>query len=573
VGPASDIFSLGAILHEILTDGVPAFPGDSTLTRLRATYAGAPDLRGTVDVPDELAEACLWAMALDPSDRPQTALELADRVDSWLEGRRARIDAEALLAQAREAREKAGEGREKAGSLRAAANAELGTILPGSPESQKLSAWTRLEQADELDAQADLEEVHFEQLAHSALERFPTFGAGHELLAEHYRGRHEQAEAARDAREAARFELLLRLHETGDHAGYLQGLGTVDIVTEPPGARVTLHRQVLRARRLHDGEPEELGTTPIEGASLAIGSYVAVIEAEGHLPVRYPIEIKRDQAWPSARPGALQATPIVLPKAGSLGPDDIYVPAGWSPTGGDAQGAGSLPARDLWIDPFILRRFPVTWAEYIEFLNDAGAAADRWQPRETAAGPDQAGASLLTRDASGAFELGGRVGDWPVTNVDWASAMAYCDWAAERDGLAWRLPSELEWEKAARGVDERFFPWGYADDSSWRLTVEAHLGPPSPEPVSGHPQDCSPYGVRGLAGGVRDWILDPFLPAGPEITPEGCLVITSARDPEQPHGTRGGAWSLPDWVGRACVRGYHTPIHLADLGFRLARSY
>gem|GEM_PF-6404534 len=90
--------------------------------------------------------------------------------------------------------------------------------------------------------------------------------------------------------------------------------------------------------------------------------------------------------------------------------------------------------------------------------------------------------------------------------------------------------------------------------------------------MTGHPHDCSPYGVRGMAGGVRDWVLDPFLPGGPPVTADGRLVITSARDPAQPHGTRGGAWSLPDWVGRACVRGYHPPIHLADLGFRLARS-
>ena len=576
VGPASDIFALGAILFEILTDGEQAYPGTSGVMRLRASFAGIDEprrrLADSPSVPVELAEACLWALAPEPADRPKTALELADRIDSWIEGRRARAEGEGLLAQARESRAAAEAGRDRAAGLRAEAGAELGTIMPGSPEEQKLPAWRRLEEADGLDAQADLDEVRFEQQAHAALERCPDLAVGHELLAEHYRARHEQAEAARDARQAARFELLLALHDRGQHADYLGGTGRLSLSTAPAGASVVLQLWELRGKRLQLGAPRDLGAAPLDGVELSVGSYLATLSRPGHAPVSYPLEIRRGQAWQTARPGARGQSPVVLPVAGELGPDDRLVPAGWTPIGGDPNGAGALPARTVWIDSFVLKAFPVTWAEYVEFLNAVPEDAERFQPRATAAGPDQAGEALLARSGSGAFELGDRAPDWPVTNVDWASADAYCRWLAERDGLAWRLPCELEWEKAARGVDERYFPWGRTDDASWRLTVESHLGPPSPEPVSGHPTDCSPYGVRGLAGGVRDWILDPFLPAGPPITADGRLVITSARDPAVPHGTRGGAWSLPDWVGRACVRGYHGPIHLADLGFRVARS-
>jgi len=167
-----------------------------------------------------------------------------------------------------------------------------------------------------------------------------------------------------------------------------------------------------------------------------------------------PSKIGREQIWPIDRPGSRQPPAIPLLASASLGPDDVYVPGGWSPTGGDANGAGSLPARKLWIDGFVLRRFPVTWGEYVEFLN-AVDDSESWQPRDTG-GPDQAGAPLLTKDPE--WSLGDRPADHPVTNIDWASAVAFADWRAEQDGVAWRLPCELEWEKAARGVDERFLP-------------------------------------------------------------------------------------------------------------------
>src|SRR5690606_9188188 len=150
-----------------------------------------------------------------------------------------------------------------------------------------------------------------------------------------------------------------------------------------------------------------------------------------------------------------------LPREGELGADDVYVPAGWFESGGDIEGA--LPRRRLWCDAAVLRRFPVTNRSYLAFLDDLlargdEAAALRHVPRERAATEDAVGPMLYGRegdrfvlrpDADGDVWLP----DYPVLWIDWHSAAAYAAWEAERAGLPWRLPAELEWEKAARGVD------------------------------------------------------------------------------------------------------------------------
>ena len=78
-------------------------------------------------------------------------------------------------------------------------------------------------------------------------------------------------------------------------------------------------------------------------------------------------------------------------------------------------------------------------------------------------GRSETGGFVLKPDAEGDLWSP----DWPVWLVDWHAACAYAEWMAQRTGQPWRLPVEMEWEKAGRGVDGRFFPWGDAHDPSW----------------------------------------------------------------------------------------------------------
>ena len=104
--------------------------------------------------------------------------------------------------------------------------------------------------------------------------------------------------------------------------------------------------------------------------------------------------------------------------------------------------------------------------------------------------------------------------DEPVSHLDVASARAFATWEAARTGVPWRLPHDHEWEKAARGVDGRLYPWGNHVDPSWAHMLLSHVGVPNRAPIAAYPDDCSPYGVRGMGGNVRDWCGNSYQRAG-----------------------------------------------------------
>jgi serine/threonine-protein kinase len=95
--------------------------------------------------------------------------------------------------------------------------------------------------------------------------------------------------------------------------------------------------------------------------------------------------------------------------------------------------------------------------------------------------------------------------DLPVCCVSWWDAAAYVRWRRETTGRPFRLPSDLEWEKAARGADGRPYPMALALDASFAKRRESRPEAAQLEPIGAFALDVSPYGVRDLAGGVADW--------------------------------------------------------------------
>jgi formylglycine-generating enzyme required for sulfatase activity len=143
--------------------------------------------------------------------------------------------------------------------------------------------------------------------------------------------------------------------------------------------------------------------------------------------------------------------------------------------------------------------------------------------------------------------------DWPVFSVSWEDAMAYALWRSRKAGRLFTLPHEAEWEKAARGVDGRWFPCGFEDDATFSNTNLTFEDGMRPAPVDSFPADESPCGARGMEGNASDHCLndpgDPY--PGWRIFRGGAFLYT---DFYLRAARRGG--------GRSTMPGYHCSIRL-----------
>ncbi len=554
VGPTADVYALGAVLYEILSGRAPYVgpDGDQILAAVRAGPPPPPwavSREGGPPIPPELEEICLRAMARDPADRPADAHVLAADVADWLEGIRRRDQALGVLARGDELLPRVERLRFQAAALRQQATQMLAELGARANAIDRESAWALEDEADRLERKARLAEVEVVQHWAAALGTEPDLPEAHERLAEHYRRQHTEAEARRDFASAEALALQIRAHDPrGRHEAWLRGDGALTLITDPPGAEVLLYRYVQRARRLVPELQRSLGPTPITELALPMGSYLLEIRAPGRELVRYPVLIRRLEHWSGRAPGSNAPTPILLPTAGSLGPEDRYVPAGWTLAGPPERDAGE--PTPCWVDGFIIRRFPVTNREYMAFLDDLvarGRVAEALEaaPRLRGGKAGEPGDMLYQQRPDGRFELAvdaeghAWLPEYPVVNVDWFGARAFARWTAEISGQPWRLPLSAEWEKAARGVDGREYPWGDFFDPSFCCMLESHKGTRLPSKVDAFPVDMSPYEVRGMAGNVRDWCQDVY---GQERSGEPTLTPDPPGESQDFRILRGGSW-------------------------------
>lgn len=226
------------------------------------------------------------------------------------------------------------------------------------------------------------------------------------------------------------------------------------------------------------------------------------------------------------------------------------------------------PQHRLFITGFFMMRCPVTNAQYRLFMEAAGHRPPRfWRNDQFPA--DKA--------------------DHPVTGVSFPDAVAFCRWATEMTGLSLRLPTEAEWEKAARGEDGRLYPWGNEWDKN--LCNNRHTKIRDTTPVNRFsPQGDSSYGVADLGGNVQEWSSSlfgsyPYQPADgrevlvynlehaslmPKLHETGCVAnprqIEAAFDKQV---VRGGSWRQGQHESRCAYRSWAAPMHRSeDTGFR-----
>jgi formylglycine-generating enzyme required for sulfatase activity len=230
-------------------------------------------------------------------------------------------------------------------------------------------------------------------------------------------------------------------------------------------------------------------------------------------------------------------------------PEMIGIVAGSFLMGSDAE--NETPQHQVTLPEYWIGKHPVTHAQYAEFIKQAGHPA----PKKAGWFGKKAPQKKL---------------DHPVVSVSWYDCMAYCQWLSEQSGRNYRLPSEAEWEKAARGEDGRAYPWG----NEWDAARCNHDGE-STTPVTAYANSASPYGCLDMAGNVWEWTSTLW---GPDwLEPEFSYPYDredgrEAADagPEVNRIFRGGAYGEDIAQLRCSARRWYAPEH-ADLrrGFRV----
>jgi serine/threonine-protein kinase len=590
MGPWSDVWSLGALLYAILY-GRPPYRGPAEQV-LEQVQAGPPSGVDGLKLPEPLVEIWRKCMTMNPADRYPLATEVAREIEDWLEGSKAREKALVLVEEARALVATHVDLERKATKARERARASIQSLRSGDPLATKEAAWALEDEANATIEEQDRLFLDISTKARLAMAQVPQLPEARSLLADLYRRRAEAAEALGDAKAAREYCNLLAHYDDGRHADFLVTDAELFLDSEPRGARVRIFRWENKARRLALRKASGTLTTPVNGLRLPIGSYVVELQADEQSPrVRYPVRIARGQPWRPTAPGGKEVHKILLPPVIRTFAMERIVPAGWFVSGGDAEAVGGLPRQRLWVDDFALAQRPVSHREYLTFLNDLTAYNRLAEAQRRAPSlPPRQGAPAeiyyLFDAISQRWSLPERWAelrlhaDAPVIGVSWYDANAFCRWLQERTGQPWRLPGELEWEKAARGVDGRAYPWGDQADPAFFCMQDSALDFSGPPPTADFEIDKSPYNVLGLAGGVAEWCADTFRPTGPDR--KGSQVIApeapdaSAMEPREHaprRASRGGGWNLPARIGRAASRASFPPDRRADnLGFRLCRT-
>ncbi len=258
------------------------------------------------------------------------------------------------------------------------------------------------------------------------------------------------------------------------------------------------------------------------------------------------VQARTLQAWAGSFGIGVQ---VVLPIETRISDVDgmvqVFVPAGEFLMGEDDRDTiVSYPRHPVYLDAFWIDQTEVSNAMYALCVQD-GVCRQPAYPEEYAyyGGPDYA--------------------DYPAVYITWDEAQAYCHWAGRR------LPTEAEWEKAARGVDGRTYPWGNEPPDFSRLNYDNLLG--GPLPVNRYLAGASPYGALNMAGNVREWVADWY-----NQVYYADRIYDNPPGPEEPAGDskkalRGGAFMDDAHKIRIFTRMAHVPWSAGfTRGFRCA---
>jgi len=549
----TDTYALGCLLYEMLTLHAAFEVSDPQLImkKLSGEVVDVAVRNPQRRVPETLARTCRKAMATESEERYETADEMAEELRRWLDGRaereRRHEEAEKLAAEGGEASQRYRTLHDEINLAEAAAEAEEKKYEPHQPVTDKRPLIEACARVEQLKIDLALAFAEAQKLLDAALLQEADNESAREKLVRIWKDRLNDAERRRDKADVAYALVMIERYSDAPPANE----GQLELRSDPP-ADVTLYRYEEIDGVLVPSDEQSLGATPVN-ATLPIGSYLCVLKAEGRRDTRYPVLIEREKSWTSD---------VKLRTDEEIGEGFVHVPGGPFVYGADKQTTTKT------LGDFAIRKYPVTFAEYFEFLASLDdEEAEQRKPQTQGDGPhvertrdgtwrvlpihveEPARAWCLATYGDG-FEL-----RCPVVGIDYDDARTYCLWKSGVTGEEWRLPTEEEREKAARGVDGRQFAWGDWRDASLGKCRESREVPAQPEPVGAFPTAESAYGMGDACGGVWDW--------------------TSSWEDERRSSRvlRGGAWAFRPGDLKCAVRHSYLPrVRSASVGMRCARS-
>lgn len=239
-------------------------------------------------------------------------------------------------------------------------------------------------------------------------------------------------------------------------------------------------------------------------------------------------------------------TPLQTADEVALKPKLVQIPEGWFLMGSESGQDCERPVHRVWVDSFFLGATQVTNREYECFLHDTPSLPPPFWSDPNFNHPEQ-----------------------PVAGVSWFEATRYCEWLTSQTGRRYRLPTEAEWELAARGgLEQKQFPWG--DDPPQLLPDYGNRWQNGPEPTGRSVPNA--FGLYDISDNVHEWCSDWYDPNYYAISPE-----RNPRGPEESlmkpvrKSSRGGSWRHHIKVARCSARSSIPPeFQYADYGFRMA---
>jgi len=411
-------------------------------------------------------------------------------------------------------------------------------------------------------------------------------------LAQIYYNKYNEAETLQNIEEMAYFKELILTFDDGYYKNLLKRDGTLTLTSTPkidayyiyrfiegpdrrmipapfrPAAFFTARKNSVEDKTMQGIDPEfklsKAAFTPIQKIltfknynllkqidklRLPSGSYLIILKKKGYLDTRIPVLIKRGEDK------VIESVKILEKRYVPKG--FVYIPKGESIIGGDPSAPYSVERTTKFVPGFLISRNEITVKEYLKFINYLEAripgSAEKYLPRKAPS------SGFYWKKSGGRYKSTFPL-DWPVLGISWNDARAYCKWMSLQNkdkGWKFRLLEDWEWEKAARGVDGRFFPWGNYFDYKFCSMANSKKGKRNgPDKIGSFPLDESVFGVRDIAGNISEWCQTFF-------DQEKNIRIN-----------RGSAWSYVDEDYARCAgRNGHSPTDVADFrGFRMAVS-